>query len=57
MWNLRAVSAKALIVKFFCSFRAKYVGIPFPRALPYPLYTSFKFNYKSLITNMLVYII
>ena len=57
MWNLRAVSAKALIVKFFCSFRAKYVGVPFPRALPYPLYTSFKFNYKSLITNMLVYII
>jgi len=30
MWNLRAVSAKALIVRLFCSFRAKYVGALFP---------------------------
>ena len=37
MWNLRAVSAKALIVRFFCSFRAKFVDVPFPRTLPWAI--------------------
>ena len=33
----RAVSAKALIVRFFCSFRAKFDDVPFSRALPWAI--------------------